>query len=109
MNNPSSRLTKFRLVLEEYDFTIHYIRGKENAAADALSRIVINSQELKNMSNHILVTTRSSAKQKLNQNSESTQVFGDRNKERTGHLGIVELLKRPTGSVELRQFNSKNV
>lgn len=40
MTNLSSRLTKFGLTLEEYDFTIQYIRGIRNVA-DALSRIEI--------------------------------------------------------------------
>ena len=38
--DPSSRLTKFRLVLEEYDFSIKYVRGRNNVVADALSRVV---------------------------------------------------------------------
>ena len=39
MNDPSSRLTKFRLHLEEYDFSVEHVPGRQNAAADALSRI----------------------------------------------------------------------
>ena len=27
MTNPYSRLTKFRLILEEFDFTVNYIKG----------------------------------------------------------------------------------
>lgn len=38
MTDPSSRLTKFRLQLDEYDFTVKYIQGKKNGAADALLR-----------------------------------------------------------------------
>ena len=30
MKNPSSKLTRMRLDLEEYDFEIEYIKGKEN-------------------------------------------------------------------------------
>ena len=36
MKNPSSKLTRMRLDLEEYDFTIEYLRGKDNYIADAL-------------------------------------------------------------------------
>lgn len=42
MKNPASKLTRIRLDLEEYDFEIIYIRGKENVAADALSRVSIS-------------------------------------------------------------------
>ena len=31
-----------RLDLEEYDFTVEYLREKDNYVADALSRITIN-------------------------------------------------------------------
>ena len=37
--DPSSRLMRWRLRLEEYDYEIEYKRGKENGAADALSRL----------------------------------------------------------------------
>lgn len=65
MNNPSSRLTKFRLILEEYDFTIHYVKGNDNSVADALSRVKIDSNDVKEMSSNILAITRSMGKQKL--------------------------------------------
>jgi len=38
MVNPSSKLTRMRLELEEYDFTAEYLKGKDNFVADALSR-----------------------------------------------------------------------
>lgn len=41
MKNPSSKLVRIRLDLEEYEFDIIHIRGKDNVAADALSRISI--------------------------------------------------------------------
>jgi len=67
MKNPSSKLTRIRLDLEEYDFEVEYLRGKENFVADALSRI--NIEDLKNLqyeNNKIFpVTTRSKSK-KLN-------------------------------------------
>lgn len=60
MKNPSSGLTKFRLLLEEYDFDIIYLQGKQNAIADALSRISITDlKELNNkISKDILAVTR---------------------------------------------------
>lgn len=39
MNNPTSRLTKFRLELEQFHFTVVHIPGKDNVVADGLSRI----------------------------------------------------------------------
>lgn len=45
----SSRLTKFRLILEEYDFDIKYCPGKHNSTADALSRIEIDTPDLDNI------------------------------------------------------------
>lgn len=60
MKNPSSKLTRMRLDLEEYDFEVEYIKGKDNVGADALSRI--NVEELKEIANEsaqILAITRS--------------------------------------------------
>lgn len=45
--NPSSRLMKFRLALEEYDFTVRYVKGIENDQANALSSINIDSNTKK--------------------------------------------------------------
>lgn len=49
MKKPSSKLTRMRLDLEEFDFVIEYIKGKDNVGADALSRI--DFQDLKQL-NH---------------------------------------------------------
>ena len=62
MKDPSSKLTKIRLELSEYNFTIEYIRGKNNVAADALSRISFD--ELKNANKDVFViTTRAMTRQ----------------------------------------------
>jgi len=47
--NPSFKLTRIRLDLMDYDFEIIFKQGKANTNADALSRIKIDSNELKNM------------------------------------------------------------
>lgn len=57
MKNPNSKLTNMRLDLEEFDFVVEYIQGKTNVIADALSRIVTTSEELKNI-NILKVNTR---------------------------------------------------
>jgi hypothetical protein len=38
LKDPSSRLMRWRIKLEEYDYTIEYVKGVLNATADALSR-----------------------------------------------------------------------
>jgi len=52
MVNPSSKLTRMRLELEEYDFTVEYLKGKDNFVAGALSRITI--KDLQNITANIL-------------------------------------------------------
>lgn len=41
LKNPSSKLMRIKMDLEEFDFTIQHIKGSENVVADALSRISI--------------------------------------------------------------------
>lgn len=43
LKEPNSKLTRWRLRLEEYDFEIRYKKGQQNTNADALSRIRINA------------------------------------------------------------------
>lgn len=46
LKEPNSRLTRWRLKLSEYDFSVTYKQGKYNTNADALSRIELNNEEL---------------------------------------------------------------
>lgn len=89
LNEPSSRLTKFRLQLEEYNFTVEYSPGKENCTADALSRITLKSQDLQAL--YIAVTTRSAAKNKEQNNNNEKQLITEDATEPT----LQELLKPP--------------
>lgn len=45
IKEPNSRLIRWKLKLEEFDFTIIYKKGKENVVADALSRVEIHFNE----------------------------------------------------------------
>lgn len=60
MKNPASKLVRIRLELEEYDFEIIHIPGKDNILADALSRIPFSDiKKLAEESKQILAITRS--------------------------------------------------
>lgn len=41
LKNPTGKIARIKIDLEEYDFTVEHIPGKNNVAADALSRITI--------------------------------------------------------------------
>lgn len=43
LKEPNSKLTRWRLRLQEYDFCVIYKNGKQNVNADALSRIKLNA------------------------------------------------------------------
>lgn len=84
MKNPSSKLTRMRLELEEFDFQVEFVPGKSNVVADALSRININSEELKNM-NILQVRTRSMASKPCTAKCNEIQ-----NEKKPDHLHIYE-------------------
>lgn len=104
MNNPSSRLLKFRLILDEYDYVIEYVKGVSNVAADALSRIILTSDELKNMNKEVLnVMTR---RMLINLNNppdstDSTLVNKSDKDNRPDQPKVVEILGKPKNCTEL--------
>lgn len=63
MKDPASKLTRIRLDLEEYNFDVVHVSGKENVGPDALSRIEIDSEQLKSLS-ILPVQTRSMSKKR---------------------------------------------
>lgn len=72
LKNPSSKLTRIRLDLEEYTFDITHIAGKDNVVADALSRIHV--EDIKNMYEHdIYVITRS-----MSNNAQNDQISNNK-------------------------------
>lgn len=110
MKDPSSRLIKYRLVLEEYDFEILYVKGKDNVVADALSRVCITSDELKGMNEEVVtVMTRG---QKRRMDEENRRKMEEKRKEQAAFSNdtdewpdqprVVELLKQPCDSIEMR-------
>lgn len=64
MKEPTKKLTQMRLDLEDYDFKIELIKGKDNVGADAVLRIV-TSHDLKNNS-ILMVNTRSMTSKNTN-------------------------------------------
>lgn len=93
--DPSSRLTRFRLKLEEYNFDIKHVRGSKNSVADALSRIKfkIDINCLKKL--HCNVTTRLQAKKAMLKEKYEKRKTEQETKpeERTKKQIITELLK----------------
>lgn len=73
MKNPSSKLTRMRLDLEEYTFSIEYIKGKTNVIADAMSRINFETiKALLTQNKEVKITTRSMTKLDKNKNTMET-------------------------------------
>lgn len=79
LKNPSSKLTRIRLELEEYDFEVQYIRGRDNVLADALSRITINELKQQYGTVDILAVTRSMTKNQMNVANVSENISNEIN------------------------------
>lgn len=76
LKNPTSKLTRMRLDLEEFSYTVEYIKGKSNVIADALSRLTSNELKLLNECNEKVaqvsrVETRSMTKKNQNRANDS--------------------------------------
>lgn len=109
MSNPSSRLMKFRLLLEEYDFDVVYVKGKDNVPPDTLSRMRVSSEELQGMHEHIIaVLTRKQSKKsdeiKSSWNNSQGNISIDK---RTDHPRVVEMIKLPNSCTELLFLSDK--
>lgn len=105
LKDPSSRLLKFKLILEEYDYEIEYVKGRENVAADALSRLTITSKELQEMNENICVMTRAQTR-KLNPVPSVDIVPTD---DWSDQPRVVETHVEPKDTVELRFINTKEL
>jgi hypothetical protein len=49
LKEPNSRLTRWKIKLSEYDFSVIYKKGISNTNADALSRVEINNEETESL------------------------------------------------------------
>lgn len=77
LKEPTSKLLRIRLDLDEYDFEVVYIKGKENVCADALSRI--SSTDLRNLtetSSQVLVMTRAQKQKHISKEKEEAHETG---------------------------------
>ncbi|GFW26753.1 transposon Tf2-11 polyprotein [Trichonephila clavipes] len=98
--NPSSKILRWKLALEEFNYDIHYIRGFLNSVADHLSRYINNitialpdSKDLINMQREDSVL--STIIQKIDQNDVSPQIS---NYFINGEGVLCHLSKRPSRS-----------
>ncbi|GFX02059.1 retrovirus-related Pol polyprotein from transposon 412 [Trichonephila clavipes] len=98
--NPSSKILRWKLALEEFNYDIHYIRGSLNSVADHLSRYINNitialpdSKDLINMQRENSVL--STIIQKIDQNDVSPQIS---NYFINGEGLLCHLSKRPSRS-----------
>lgn len=113
MRDPSSRLTKFRLQLEEYNFTIEYLKGASNSAADALSRIIISSDDLKSMNEQIMnVMTRAQHRQRnVSEERKTSNASVDNidTNSRPDQPRVVEIIKKPKSFTEISLITERNL
>ncbi|GFX66144.1 retrovirus-related Pol polyprotein from transposon 412 [Trichonephila clavipes] len=98
--NPSSKILRWKLALEEFNYVIHYIRGSLNSVADNLSRYINNitialpdSKDLINMQHEDSVL--SAIIQQIDQNDVSPQIS---NYFINGEGLLCHLSKRPSRS-----------
>lgn len=107
MRDPSSRLMKFRLLLEEYNFSIEYVKGTGNAAADALSRIKI--QDLKEMSNKIINVMTRAQKRKIAHTMPDSSANIDFTDDWSDQPKVVEAHIKPKDHIELVFIEKKKL
>lgn len=75
LTDPSSRLTKFRLRLEEYDFYVEYIKGSGDVTADVLSRINLNIDELKCINERAIAVMTRSQQKRVEEQERSARIL----------------------------------
>lgn len=112
MRDPSSRLLKFRLCLEEYNFTIEYVKGSSNVVADALSRVSVTSDQLKEMSERVMNVMTRAQSRKQNQQTNNSIIDGSLDNgiaDSATNPKVVEILKKTRSMTELTWTNKTNL
>ncbi|GFY28762.1 retrovirus-related Pol polyprotein from transposon 17.6 [Trichonephila clavipes] len=109
--NPSSKILRWKLALEEFNYDIHYIRGSLNSVADHLSRYINNitialpdSKDLINMQREDSVL--STIIQKIDQNDVSPQIS---NYFINGEGLLCHLSKRPSRSPRVMGIQKRHI
>ncbi|GFX13549.1 retrovirus-related Pol polyprotein from transposon 412 [Trichonephila clavipes] len=109
--NPSSKILRWKLALEEFDYDIHYIRGSLNSVADHLSRCINNitialpdSKDLIKMQHEDPVL--SPIIRKIDQNDDSAQVS---NYFINGEGLLCHLSKRPSRSPRVMGIHKRHI
>lgn len=72
LKEPNSRLLRWRLKLEKFDFNVEYTKGKDNKAADALSRIQ-NTHELNALETDSVIVNVDETEEALEDLNEETE------------------------------------
>lgn len=52
LKEPNAKLQRWKLKLEEFNFDVEYVKGKDNQVADGLSRLEINFHQNTDSVNH---------------------------------------------------------
>ncbi|GFU85033.1 retrovirus-related Pol polyprotein from transposon 17.6 [Trichonephila clavipes] len=109
--NPSSKILRWKLALEEFNYDIHYIRVSLNSVADHLSRYINNirialpdSKDLINMQREDSVL--STIIQKIDQNDVSPQIS---NYFINGEGLLCHLSKRPSRSPRVMGIHKRHI
>ncbi|GFW36836.1 retrovirus-related Pol polyprotein from transposon 412 [Trichonephila clavipes] len=109
--NPSSKILRWKLALEEFNYDIHYIRGSLNSVADHLSRCINNitialpdSKDLIKMQHEDPVL--SPIIQKIDQNDVGPQVS---NYFINGEGLLCHLSKRPSRSPRVMGIHKRHI
>ncbi|GFW30671.1 integrase catalytic domain-containing protein [Trichonephila clavipes] len=109
--NPSSKILRWKLALEEFNYDIHYIRGSLNSVADHLSRYINNitialpdSKDLINM--QLEDSVLSTIIQKIDQNDVSLQIS---NYFINGEGLLCHLSKRPSRSPRVMGIHKRHI
>lgn len=107
LKDPTGRLMRYRLKLEEFDFVVRYIKGEKNAVADALSRVQMDIQDLKNLQCNVLTRLqkqREKERQEEEQKEEQNKGYEEIRKDSTST--VTRVLRKIEGVPLLRLCES---